>query len=256
MKRSTKQQEDKPPPKRPAARPLAPTNKYLHRSAAPQQEKLDKGARPARPYSKQSTSTANKENLPKPIETPKSKSRITSTAKGSGAPASTAPLTRAASKLKAEANTKGTPSQQATTQVRRPALLAGDSLLNSLDDLTVEFETLKRQSLRPSISGSAIRPPPHKMRASMLVSSPKPSGLRPNFGAMNPITAKVPGAEKSQGSKSITDLAEELFDEPAFLELCGKAMTTSLQRTRDGATAESRVQELAGPLPYVSEGYC
>ena len=47
-------------------------------------------------------------------------------------------------------------------------------------------------------------------------------------------------------TRSLTGLATELFKDPAFVELCDKGLNGTLQRTKDGATAESRIQELAG----------
>ena len=249
MKKTTKQQElEKQHAKRPGSRPLVPRNQSLQPPSASHQQKPDRGSRAAGPASKQTTSIANKENLPKPSETPRFAGKKSTAARASEAKSTAAPLTRAASKLKAQPAPKATPSQQASTQIRRPALAAGDSLFNSFDDLTVKFETLKRQSLRPSISGSAIRPPPHKMRASpiKLAISPKVSAHVLKLDAKRPPSRLAACSEKPQSSKGITALAEELFDEPEFLDLCGKAMNTNLQRTRDGATAESRVQELAG----------
>ena len=47
-------------------------------------------------------------------------------------------------------------------------------------------------------------------------------------------------------TRSLAGLATELFKDPAFVELCDKGLNGTLQRTKDGATAESRIQELAG----------
>ena len=47
-------------------------------------------------------------------------------------------------------------------------------------------------------------------------------------------------------TRSLAGLATELFKDPAFMELCDKGLKGTLQRTKDGATAESRIQELAG----------
>ena len=49
-------------------------------------------------------------------------------------------------------------------------------------------------------------------------------------------------------TRSLTSLATELFKDPAFMELCDKGLNGTLQRTKDGATAESRIQELAGTV--------
>lgn len=51
--------------------------------------------------------------------------------------------------------------------------------------------------------------------------------------------AKHPGSRMAQ-------LAEGSFSDPEFVQLCEQGLTAQLQRTRDGATAQSRIAELAG----------
>ncbi len=41
-------------------------------------------------------------------------------------------------------------------------------------------------------------------------------------------------------------MAEELFSDSTFAEMCERGLTTQLKRTKDGATAETRIAELAG----------
>ena len=43
--------------------------------------------------------------------------------------------------------------------------------------------------------------------------------------------------------------AQQLFGEPGFTEQCERGLTMQLKRTRDGATAETRIAELAGAQP-------
>ena len=50
-------------------------------------------------------------------------------------------------------------------------------------------------------------------------------------------------------TRSLAALAAELFQDPALTGLCDKGLNGTLQRTKDGATAESRIQELAGYIP-------
>eukprot|EP00879_Flechtneria_rotunda_P025350 GHRR01026930.1.p1 GENE.GHRR01026930.1~~GHRR01026930.1.p1 ORF type:complete len:679 (+),score=281.79 GHRR01026930.1:134-2170(+) len=47
------------------------------------------------------------------------------------------------------------------------------------------------------------------------------------------------------GSK-FAQLAEGTFTDPEFLQLCEQGLSAQLQRTKDGATAQSRITELAG----------
>lgn len=46
--------------------------------------------------------------------------------------------------------------------------------------------------------------------------------------------------------KGLASFAEEVFSEPSFKELCDKGLNQQLQRTKDGATKDSRIEELAG----------
>jgi hypothetical protein len=58
--------------------------------------------------------------------------------------------------------------------------------------------------------------------------------------------------------RSLAALAEELFEEAVFKAACSKGVSMRLQRTKDGATQESRIHELAGELvrtgPYTGTG--
>lgn len=51
--------------------------------------------------------------------------------------------------------------------------------------------------------------------------------------------AQYPGSRMAQ-------LAESNFGDTEFVQLCEQGLTAQLQRTRDGATAQSRIAELAG----------
>jgi len=53
--------------------------------------------------------------------------------------------------------------------------------------------------------------------------------------------AKHPGSRMAQ-------LAESSFSDTEFVQLCEQGLTAQLQRTRDGATTQSRIAELAGVL--------
>ncbi|CAL5219289.1 g1094 [Coccomyxa viridis] len=45
---------------------------------------------------------------------------------------------------------------------------------------------------------------------------------------------------------SLAQVAEELFSDAMFAEMCERGLTMQLKRTKDGATAETRIAELAG----------
>ena len=49
---------------------------------------------------------------------------------------------------------------------------------------------------------------------------------------------------------SLAQVAEELFSDAAFAEMCERGLTMQLKRTKDGATAETRIAELAGQLGW------
>lgn len=76
--------------------------------------------------------------------------------------------------------------------------------------------------------------------------------------ASTPIKAKPPAPVNCQSgiqfeaagqldSRGLAALAIELFDDK-FKAACEKGLNATLQRTRDGATAESRIAELAGTI--------
>ena len=51
---------------------------------------------------------------------------------------------------------------------------------------------------------------------------------------------------------SLASLAEELFNDAAFKEACERGLSMQLKRTKDGATVETRIAELAGVHPHTS----
>ncbi len=53
---------------------------------------------------------------------------------------------------------------------------------------------------------------------------------------------------------SLAALATELFGDERFKAACAKGLHARLQRTRDGATAESRISELAGVSSVCAHG--
>ena len=59
-------------------------------------------------------------------------------------------------------------------------------------------------------------------------------------------TAEAGTVDDPKPAESLTALAAELFGDERFRAACAKGLNARLQRTRDGATAESRISELAG----------
>jgi hypothetical protein len=117
------------------------------------------------------------------------------------------------------------------------------------NQLSEQLNVLKRQSLRGSTALSAgdywMVPAGNGTSGNSALGSqftlPRESLAlppSPNGSVFEPIST-VEG-------QNLMALADQLFTEAAFVELCEKGMNARLQRTRDGATAESRINELAG----------
>ncbi|PRW56860.1 P-loop containing nucleoside triphosphate hydrolase [Chlorella sorokiniana] len=103
-----------------------------------------------------------------------------------------------------------------------PMDLDGPSLPPSLaasgvGGLAARLESLRRDSVRPSLAGGA---------AAM-------QGVQ--FEAAAPIDMQA-----------LSRLALQLFDDEGFRQACDKGLNMQLTRSKDGATAEFRIQELAG----------
>ena len=52
----------------------------------------------------------------------------------------------------------------------------------------------------------------------------------------------------------LSKLAVQLFDDADFLQLCDKGMNSQLTRSKDGATAETKIVELAGMVKLLRRG--
>jgi hypothetical protein len=53
-------------------------------------------------------------------------------------------------------------------------------------------------------------------------------------------------SDRAGGASALCGAAAAAFEEPEFVKLCEQAMSAQLQRTKEGATAHSRILELAG----------
>ncbi|DBA96427.1 TPA: Nucleolar protein 58, variant 2 [Trebouxia sp. C0004] len=161
---------------------------------------------------------------------------------------------------------------KAEAPIARKAALSASSLINmenQYDMLKGTLDTLKRESIRASVSGdvsklsSAQVLGPHnapEADSTFRPAIPRPSGallrdstLVTDSGKNRTATATSSSNETQPvfelggrfETRSLAGLATELFKDPAFMELCDKGLNGTLQRTKDGATAESRIQELA-----------
>ncbi|KAL4427843.1 hypothetical protein ABPG75_001932 [Micractinium tetrahymenae] len=111
-------------------------------------------------------------------------------------------------------------SEAPSTALPLPSSTAGAGV----GGLAARLESLKRESMRPSLaSGQAM------------------AGVV--FEAAAPIDAQA-----------LTRLAIQLFDDEQFRQLCDKGMSAQLTRSKDGATAETKIQELAGMVKLLRRG--
>lgn len=117
------------------------------------------------------------------------------------------------------------------------------------DQLSQQLDVLKRHSIRDSIGQ---REGDVKMLPAGAGSSgPCPVAVQLTLPRESLALPPTPGAPvfeplSSVEGQNLMALADGLFTEAAFVDLCEKGMNARLQRTRDGATAESRINELAG----------
>ena len=79
--------------------------------------------------------------------------------------------------------------------------------------LAARLDALKRESVRPSFAG----------------------GPQPQFEAAG-----------AMDMHQLSRLAHQLFNDDQFLQLCDKGMSSQLTRSKDGATEETKIMELAG----------
>ncbi|GIL47931.1 hypothetical protein Vafri_4549 [Volvox africanus] len=78
--------------------------------------------------------------------------------------------------------------------------------------------------------------------------SQDPPGLRDDDRSIGPPVSKEGLIKMPAGNLANTKAAKaahDAFEEPAFLQSCTEGLTWQLQRTKDGATDKSRIQELA-----------
>ncbi len=125
--------------------------------------------------------------------------------------------------------------------------------------IIARLQALKRESaqlLESSSTRGATDLPPSSAPAAAQASNPAQGRV------LQPITKEnarsSTAAERSSFSEicfeaagqwetpSLAQAAEELFSDSTFAELCERGLTMQLKRTKDGATAETRIAELAG----------
>lgn len=115
-----------------------------------------------------------------------------------------------------------TPQQaSAPAQAAAPAAAAAPSAVQRHEDtplfggIIAKLESLKRDSIKPSVAG--------------------PSGAGAQFEAAG-----------QYDMQALSKMAVQLFDDKEFLQLVDKGMNSQLTRSKDGATSETKITELAG----------
>ena len=164
--------------------------------------------------------------------------------------------------------TRDAPHAEAPASVRKPALdgVQREQMEQQFDLLQGRLHSIKRESSRPSISGIPPRDaPPADPPAPSPAPSPAPAFARAaTFGG---LAAKLeclkrdsvrpslagPGAQQVQfeaagqyDSQALSRLAQQMFGDPEFAALCARGMSAQLTRSKDGATEETKIKELAG----------
>jgi hypothetical protein len=119
------------------------------------------------------------------------------------------------------------------------------------NQLSAQLDSLKRQSLRGSTAVPTKIPMGPKALPMQRDSFLGASNVLPRESLAMPASPSALGGPVFEPAgniegQNLVSLADDLFAEPGFVQLCEKGMNARLQRTKDGATAESRINELAG----------
>ncbi|GIL75026.1 hypothetical protein Vretimale_2510 [Volvox reticuliferus] len=136
------------------------------------------------------------------------------------------------------------PSQQATVPAPAGAASAGLRSAESNATQARPTETAEAPWRPLQIGAEPALPQQHKSVAP----AQDPSGSRDDDRSLGPPASKEGLIRMPAGNLANTKAAkaaQEAFEEPAFLQSCTEGLTWQLQRTKDGATDKSRIQELA-----------
>lgn len=158
---------------------------------------------------------------------------------------------------------------------RKPALLAGQKaqMEQQFGVLEGRLQALKRESLRPAAAAATVPAPAPIAPLTAAATQLQPAAELPEAGAaavgglaarLNALkresvrpsfTGHAPGsgaggvqfeAAGQLDMHTLSRLAGQLFNDEAFLALCDKGMNSQLTRSKDGATEETKIMELAG----------
>lgn len=154
--------------------------------------------------------------------------------------------------------------------LRKAALPAPhrEQMEQQFDLLQGRLHAIKRDSRRPSISGiplgahnAAAMPTPTSLRPSeepaaapqpidglaAKLESLKREAVRPSFASAGGAQVQFEAAGQYD-MQALSRLAQQLFGDKEFSALCEKGMKAELTRSKDGATDETKIKELAGTL--------
>lgn len=143
----------------------------------------------------------------------------------------------------------------ATPSSARRALMPGQNrqLEQQFDVLQGRLSALKRESFRPVPgSSSSMLPGQDTGALAARLDNLRRESIRPM-----PVAPLQPPVQFEAGSvdmSSFSKVAAQLYEEKAFLELCNKGMNAQLTRSKDGATNETKIQELAGIVKTLRRG--
>ena len=159
--------------------------------------------------------------------------------------------------------------------IRKAALSAPhrEQMEQQFDLLQGRLHAIRRDSLRPSISGASVCNAPaaptaptaapasslaDEDRDQPLAAAAPPMGglaakletlkresMRPSFASSGPQQVQFEAAGQ-YNMQALSRLAQQLFGDQEFSALCERGMNAQLTRSKDGATDETKIKELAG----------
>jgi len=173
------------------------------------------------------------------------------------------PVSRMAPSKAANSELDGAPAS-----IRKLALTAPhrEHMEQQFDQLQGRLHAIKRDSRRPSICGelpaadpasagptSALDELPGTATAAAApmgglaakLESLKRESVRPSFASSGQQQVQFEAAGHYD-MHALSRLAQQLFGDKEFLALCEKGMNAQLTRSKDGATEETKIKELAG----------
>jgi hypothetical protein len=174
------------------------------------------------------------------------------------------PVSLAASSKPASSELDGAPAS-----IRNLALTAPhrEHMEQQFDQLQGRLHAIKRDSRRPSISGAMIAANPaasgpasglDELPGTAAAAAAAPMGglaakleslkresVRPSFASSGQQQVQFEAAGHYD-MHALSRLAQQLFGDKEFSALCEKGMNAQLTRSKDGATEETKIKELAG----------